>query len=168
LHPTPRADGIVTARGAGEHQSVSRTEMISRFMNAAKEPNTRAVMMVAAGAGLGVGSAVMTARIVVRFVPELAGESTWAVLASLPFGLFAGALMAGFLDARARYVHTFRQMLSETIAIAAVAAIAVSQLVIPVAWGLPRTTITTLIVMSAAVFAGIGAWLLKPLYWRVM
>jgi hypothetical protein len=121
---------------------------------------------VAAAAAFGMVAAAMTARMIVSVIPELAGESTMAVAESIPFGLLVGVLMGGFLAMRGRRVLTFCRMLFETIGIAIIAAIIVGQLVVPVASNLPRGTITTLIVIFAAVLAGMGAWLLRPLYWR--
>ena len=74
--------------------------------------------------------------------------------------------MSGFLSERGQHVEAFRRLLAETVAVTTVAAIIVSLLVIPVAWDLPRAGITAVIVIGAAVFAAIGASLLKPLYWR--
>ncbi|MFA5910647.1 MAG: hypothetical protein WC815_17850 [Vicinamibacterales bacterium] len=111
-------------------------------------------------------AAVATAKIVVALVPELEGESTWAVAASVPFGLFVGALMAAFLVRRGREVPTFGRLMVETVALAAVLTVGMSQLVIPVAWDLPRFKITILIVVSAVVLAGIASLLLKRLYWH--
>jgi hypothetical protein len=121
---------------------------------------------VVAGAAFGMAAAAITARLIVSVVPELAGEAMLAVAESIPFGLVVGFLMGGFLSARGRRVSTFRRVLLETIGIAIVAAIIVGQLVLPVASKLPRVTIATLIVVFAAALAGIGAWLLRPLYWR--
>jgi len=58
-------------------------------------------------------------------------------------------------------------MVVETVAIAAVLGASASQIMIPVAWDLPRMRITILIVVSAAVLAGITSLLLKPLCWHV-
>lgn len=126
----------------------------------------RAVQTVAAATVYGGVAAVLTGRMVVWFVPELVSEPTRVVEASLPFGVLAGVLMGGFLSARGRSVRSFWRVLFETIAVMIVTAVVVSQLVSLLAWNLPRTRITTLIVGSSAVLAGIGACLLKPLYWR--
>ncbi len=125
-----------------------------------------AIKTVAAGTSLGLVAAVATAQLVVALVPALEGESTWAVAASVPFGLFVGALMAAFLVRRGRMVRTFMRLMVETVALAAVLAVGVSQLVIPVAWNLPRLRMTTIVVASAVVLSIITSLLLKRLYWR--
>lgn len=112
-------------------------------------------------------AALATSSIVVRLVPELEGASMWAVAFTVPCGLIVGGLMAAFLARRGRTVPTFGRMVLETIAVTAVLAGGVSQLVIPVAWDLPRVTITIVIIISAVVLAGVASWLLKPLYWHV-
>ena len=122
--------------------------------------------IASAGAAFGIAAAIVTVGITMRVIPELAGESTWAFGFGVPIGLLAGALMAGFLSERGRHVQTFSRLIVETMVVTAITAIAVSQFVIPVAWHLPRAGVTTVVAIGAAGFAALGAWLLKPLYWR--
>jgi hypothetical protein len=121
--------------------------------------------MAVAGGAFGVVAASLTALATSRLVPEVAGETTWAVTGVVPFGLIAGLVMAGFLRARATHVRTFRRMVLEATTMTAVVAIAVSQMVIPVAWNLPRGAITSVVAFCSVGFGALGAWLLKPLYW---
>ena len=110
--------------------------------------------------------AVVTANLAVELVSELDRVSTWAVAAGAPFGGFVGALLAAFLWRRGRVAPTFERLLFEVIALGAVSGAVVSQVVLPVAWNLPRLKITAIVTLCAAVFAGAAALLLKGLYWR--
>jgi hypothetical protein len=123
------------------------------------------VAMPAASGAFGVMAASLTALATSRLVPEVRAEARWAVVSVLPFGLIAGLVMAGFLQLRATHVRTFSGMVLEATALSAVVALVASQMVIPVAWNLPRGAITALAVLCSAGFGAMGTWLLKPLYW---
>ena len=122
-------------------------------------------LMAAAGSAFGVVAAVSTALITTWVVPELAAGARWAAAGVVPFGLVAGLVVAGFLRQRGTHVLTFRRIVLETVAMTTAVAIAVTQLVIPVAWGLPSGSITAVVALCAAGFGAGGSWLLKPLYW---
>lgn len=130
---------------------------------------------VVAGALFGLIGGACAAIAVMWIVPSVGHPVTlrqlprhfgWAIFYSWPTGPAVGAGAGAFLHWRAQGVSRFWKLLLETSALAAVTAGTVVQVVLPVAWELPRMKITLIAVLAAAGLAAIGTVVLKPIYWR--
>ncbi len=122
-----------------------------------------------AGAVLGVG--VM--RLIPHFVEanpsifrHLPAYFGWAIAFSWPVGPLTGAGAGLFLHWRAQTVASLRRLILETSSLAAAAGTGIIQVLLPVAWTPPRARIALFCILASAGLAALGAWMLKPLYWR--
>ena len=128
-----------------------------------------------AGAAFGVAAGALIAAAVMTLFPEvghpirfeyLFRDLGWAVFFSSPWGLIAGAVLGGYLHERSRYTNAFRQLVFEGVALTVIMTTLAIQLVIPSSWGIPRGSVTTVVGLGSVILATVGAWLLRPLYWR--
>jgi hypothetical protein len=135
---------------------------------------TARLRTIAAGALYGIAAGACAALAVLRFVPNvghpvtwhhLSWDFAWAIFYSWPAGLLIGAGAGAFLYWRAQRVASFRKLVVEVSTLAAAAVGAVTQVVLPIAWELPRLQITLISVVSAATLAAVGTRILKPIYW---
>ena len=92
----------------------------------------------------------------------------WALFVTLipPWvGALSGAGVGAFLYGRAQRVSLTR-LIAETTVLGATIALAVSQRMLPVTWGIPRLPAAGFAVLVGGALAALGVVLLKPLYWR--
>lgn len=80
-------------------------------------------------------------------------------------GALAGAGVGAFIYARAQRVSLAR-LLIETSALGAAIAVAVSQRMLPIAWGIPRLPVAGFGLLVGSILSALGVLLLKPLYWK--
>ena len=114
---------------------------------------------------------------VMAFVPEfehsvrlerLSDDLMWALFFTSPWGLIVGACAGGYLHMRAHRAASFPALVVELVIVASVVSGVATQLVLPVAWNLPRGRIAMIAIPLAAGLAALGTRLLKPPYWRTM
>lgn len=129
---------------------------------------------VGGGALYGIVAGACAALAVMRLVPSFGHPVTlrhlpwdfgWAVFYSWPVGPLVGAAAGAFMSWRAQRLHSFRKLVLETSALAAASVATLIQVVLPVAWELPRMRITLIGALGAAVLAAVGTLILKPMYW---
>ena len=78
-------------------------------------------------------------------------------------GPLGGAGVGAFLYARAQRVSVAR-LIIETSVLGATVALAVSQRMLPITWGIPRLPAAALGVLAGGILSALGVLLLKPLY----
>lgn len=135
---------------------------------------TTRLKTVGAGALYGIVAGACAALAVMSLVPSvghpvtlrhLAWDFGWAVFYSSPVGPVVGAVAGAFLYWRAQRLPSFRKIVLETSALAAAGVAALIQVILPVAWELPRVRITLIGALGAALLAAVGTLILKPMYW---
>jgi ABC-type lipoprotein release transport system permease subunit len=128
-----------------------------------------------AGAAFGVVAGGVIAATVMMLVPEvghpirrgyLLSDFGWAVFFSSPWGFITGAVLGGYLHERSRDTAVFRQLILEAIILTVAIATVFAQLLVSSASDLPRGRVTAVVALTSFICATIGAWILKPLYWR--
>jgi len=133
------------------------------------EWNVAAVMM--ASAFFGVLAGAIVAGSVIALVPvfgervpvqRLAAGFGWLIFFSWP-GVFVGLVAGMFLCWRAQTVSTLARLTIECAFLTAFLAAAATQAVVPIAWNLPRFSITVIVITEAAGLAALWTWLLKKL-----
>jgi len=80
-------------------------------------------------------------------------------------GSLAAAGAGAFLYWRAQRVGSFGRLVLEMGGLGAVAALAVTEGLLPIAWQLPRLRIGVFSILAGGGLSMLGTWLLKPLYW---
>ena len=124
------------------------------------------------GTLFGIVAGMASALTTMHFVPSighsvrldrLSRDIVWALFFSSPFGAVVGASTSAFMYWRARARVTAQRAIIETMTLAAFVSAVATQMVLPVSWGLPRATITAIVVGCASVLAILGSLVLWPL-----
>lgn len=92
----------------------------------------------------------------------------WALFVTLipPWvGALGGAGVGAFLYARAQFVSLPRLTIEMSV-LGATIALAVSQRMLPITWGIPRLPAAAFGVLTGGILSALRVLLLKPLYWQ--
>jgi hypothetical protein len=123
---------------------------------------------IVGGAVYGTCAAALVGFGVVRLFIQTSGSSldalVWGAGFSMPWGPLAGAAGGWFLYWRARHVESIGRLVCEMSLLGAAVTTGIGQMLLPIAWQLPRFAIAVFTVSAGLGFAGAGTMALRPLY----
>ena len=132
----------------------------------------RRLLTVIAGAVFGLLSGALVALAIIALIPgdhatglrAWVNAFGWAMFFGSP-GILVGAALGVFLHLRARRVNGIQRLCVEATCFCVVASVAAVQVLLPIAWELPRGKIAVITVAITSISVVIGTWALRPLYW---
>ena len=128
-----------------------------------------------AGGAYGMLAGTLIAALVMTVFPDIPHpirpthvflDLGWAFFFSSPWGFGVGATLAGYLYERTSDVSSFQWLAVESAIATGTVATLVTQLGLPSALNLSRGPFAIVVALATVILSLIGAWLLKPLYWR--
>ena len=123
---------------------------------------------VIGGAIYGTCAAALVAGGVMRLFIQPSGSTldalTWGAAVSIPWGPLSGATGGWFLYWRARRGESIGRLVCEMGLLGAAATAGVGQVLLPIAWQLPRFAIAMFTISAGFGLACAGAMALRPLY----